>query len=87
MVPTSSVSAELRAQGHLGAIFEEGAKPHPIPVGEKGYLYVGNGRFVSGTVQHPGSPPQPYLGPAAERWANGECQAAMSASVRGAGFV
>lgn len=84
VVPTGPTSAVLKPTG-LGPIFEEGARPHDI-TGTKGFLYLGNGQFVSGTVHHPGSAPKPYLGPAAQRWANGECQAAMRVSCAASGF-
>lgn len=83
--PTGPTSAVLEPTG-IGAILEEGAKPHTIPA-RKGYLYLkGENRFVSVEVHHPGSPPKPYLGPAAQRWASGECQAAMRASLAAGGF-
>jgi hypothetical protein len=82
---TGPTSAELRAAGELGPIFEEGARPHEIE-GSRGYLYLGGGKFVSGVVEHPGSPRKPYLGEAAQRWMHGGCQGAMRESCAASGF-
>jgi len=84
VVPTGETTAQLKPTG-IGAIFEEGAKPHE-ETGTKGYLYLGGGRYVEGTIHHPGSPPKPYLGPAAARWANGGYQNTARATLASQGF-
>lgn len=82
---TSATTASLQPTG-IGAIMEEGAKPHVIAP-TKGYLYLkGAAVFVSVAVDHPGSPPKPYLAPAAQRWANGGFQSTARASLAGSGY-
>lgn len=68
------------------AFFEEGAKPHEIaPKGN--FLFLkGENRFVSGPVEHPGSPPKPHVGPAAALWAKSLFQAVARARLAGGGF-
>lgn len=68
------------------AFFEEGAKPHEIaPKGN--FLYLkGENRFVSGPVEHPGSPPKPHIGPAAIEWAKALFQTIARARLAGSGF-
>lgn len=85
VVQTGPTSAALKPTG-IGAIMEEGAKPHVIEP-KKGYLYFkGRNVFVSVAVNHPGSPPKPYLSPAAARWANGGFQSTARASLAGSGY-
>lgn len=85
VVQTGPNSAALKPTG-IGAIMEEGAAPHVIEP-TKGYLYLkGRNVFVSVAVSHPGSPPKPYLRPAAARWANGGFQATARASLAAGGF-
>jgi hypothetical protein len=86
VIPTGAGSAELKATGRIGAIRQEGARPHEIEPGAKGYLYIGGGKFVSGTISHPGSPATHYLDQAAREWANGGCQVAMRESLATSGF-
>jgi hypothetical protein len=86
VIPTGAGTAELKATGRIGAIREEGARPHEIEPGVKGYLYIGGGKFVSGTISHPGSPPIHYLEPAAREWAQGGCQIALRESLASSGF-
>jgi len=82
---TGPNSAVLSPTG-IGAIMEEGAKPHVIEP-TKGYLYLkGRNVFVSVAVHHPGSPPKPYLGPAASRWANGGFQSTARVSLAAGGY-
>lgn len=83
---TSATTAALKPTG-LGAIFEEGARPHEIDPDPGGVLYLRSLKIVvSGPVRHPGSPPKPYLGPAAARWAAGGFQATARATLRTQGF-
>lgn len=85
VVQTGSTSAALRPTG-LGPIFEEGARPHEIDP-HHGLLYLSNlGAFVSGPVHHPGSPPKPYIHPAAARWAAGGFQTVARGSLASQGF-
>ena len=85
IIQTGPTSAALKPTG-IGAIMEEGAKPHEIAP-TKGYLYLkGRNVFVSVAVHHPGSPAKPYLGPAAQRWALGGCQSTMRVSLAAGGY-
>lgn len=72
------VSASVRAVGvgtdflvgslhPLGKILEEGASPHTIEP-RKRVLKMADGGFVTGPVQHPGSPAQPFLKPTLPLW-------------------
>jgi hypothetical protein len=82
---TGPTQAELTPTG-IGAIMEEGAKPHVIEP-KKGYLYLkGQNVFVSVEVHHPGSPAKPYLGPAARRWAQGGFQSTAKVSLAASGY-
>jgi hypothetical protein len=82
---TSPNTAVLEPTG-IGAIMEEGAKPHTIAP-TKGYLYLkGRNVYVSAEVHHPGSPAKPYLRPAAARWANGGFQSTARVSLAASGF-
>ena len=83
---TGPTTAVVRPEGRIGAIREEGARPHEISPGAKGYLYVGGGKFVSGTVSHPGSAPAPYIAPAVATWRAGGFHASARAALLIAGF-
>lgn len=86
IVPTSAVSAHLAPTG-IGAIVEEGAKPHRIEPKAGGVLYLKElDIFVSGGIDHPGRAAEPYLHPAAERWAHGGYNATANVTLNGFGF-
>lgn len=84
-VQTGATSGVLRATGRIGAIREAGAARHEIPV-RKGFLYIGNGRFTSAPVHHPGSAAHPYVAPTAAHWANGGFQRTAAITLRSSGF-
>jgi hypothetical protein len=82
-----AVAGGIEPTGDLGTIMEKGARPHVIAPDPGKVLFLkGINVFSSGPVDHPGSPPQPYLGPAAMRWARGGFQAIARAVLMGAGF-
>ena len=83
---SETVSGNTASLSSSPAFFEEGARPHEIaPKGN--FLYLkGENRFVSGPVEHPGSPPKPHLGPAAALWAKELFNRTAAAVLRGSGF-
>ena len=83
--PTGENQAVLSPTG-LGAIEEKGARPHEIDVGSKGFLAFKDGGFSSGPVQHPGMAAEPFLRPAAARWANGGYQSTARGVLAAGGF-
>jgi hypothetical protein len=69
------VAASIRVIGDrvaaldpLGSILEAGARPHTIEPKRK-VMKLADGGFVSGPVQHPGSPAQPFMRPTLPLWA------------------
>lgn len=52
----------------LAPIIEGGAQPHTIEPAKKKALKLADGGFVSGPVQHPGSPEKPFLRPTLPAW-------------------
>lgn len=83
---SETVSNNTATLSSSPAFFEKGAGPHEIePKG--GFLFLkGENRFVSGPVEHPGSPPKPHIGPAAALWAKELFTRTASAVLAGAGF-
>jgi hypothetical protein len=63
---------------------EEGTKPHTITPNKR-VLRLADGRFVTGTVNHPGATAQPFLKPLLGLWASLYRKAAAIA-LRGVGF-
>lgn len=51
----------------LASIIEQGASPHTIEPKKK-VLKLADGSFVSGPVNHPGSPAKPFLRPTLPLW-------------------
>ena len=87
--PSSKVKVGLSGDALTAepAFFEKGAGPHEIDPGSKGFLALkGDNAFVSGPVHHPGSPPQPHIGPASVAWATRTFQAVARATLAAAGF-
>jgi hypothetical protein len=62
------VAGDAVAATHpLAPIVERGAGPHAI--GEKGQvLRLASGRFVTGPIEHPGTPAKPFLRPTLPAW-------------------
>jgi hypothetical protein len=68
------VASSIRAEGEtveashpLSRIIERGSRAHEIAPGD-GPLRLADGRFVSGPVQHPGTPAKPYMRPTLPAW-------------------
>jgi len=63
------VAGEAVAATHpLAPIIERGSGPHEIAPEKGRALRLANGRFVSGPVQHPGTPAKPFLRPTLPAW-------------------
>lgn len=69
------VAASIRVAGEavaatdpLAPIVEKGARPHEIAPAKGQVLRLADGRFVSGPVQHPGTPAKPFLRPTLPAW-------------------
>ena len=58
----------LGSRSPLGALFEEGVRPHTIEPRKK-VLRLADGRFVTGSVRHPGMQAKPFLKPVLPLWA------------------
>lgn len=83
-VQTGPTTGMLVPTGELGAIQEEGARPHEET--SSGIFRLANGDFVTGPIHHPGRGAKPYLRPAAARWASGGFQGTAKATLAGSGF-
>jgi HK97 gp10 family phage protein len=69
-----SMTAEIGPTAHYGDDVEYGTQPHVIRARPGGYLVFrgrDGGLVVAKEVNHPGTPPQPYMGPAFDRHAPG----------------
>lgn len=66
---TIGVAGDRVVAAHpLAMILEEGARPHEIEPRQAKALRFSNGDFVSGAVEHPGSPAKPFLKPTLPLW-------------------
>lgn len=52
----------------LAPIIEEGGKPHTIEPKKGKVLKLADGGFVTGPVQHPGTPAKPFFRPTLPLW-------------------
>lgn len=52
----------------LAAVVEFGAGPHVIEPTKRKALKLADGSFVSGPINHPGSPAKPFLRPTLPAW-------------------
>lgn len=74
------VAGDRVIAGHpLAPILEEGARPHAIELKDKKAFKLADGSFVSGSIQHPGSPAKPFLKPTLPMWPPLYRRAAMGA--------
>lgn len=69
------VASSIRAGGEfvaathpLSMIIEKGSRPHEIAPEKGQALRLASGRFVSGPVQHPGTPAKPFMRPTLPAW-------------------
>lgn len=69
------VASSIRTEGEtvaashpLSRIIERGSRAHEIAPTEGGPLRLADGRFVSGPVQHPGTPAKPFMRPTLPAW-------------------